>query len=261
MTRLSWFYRFGLAALAVALVSLTVNAQPRGGRGGRPGGFGGGFGGGASGLLAMPEVQKELDLTQDQLTKLQEARGKLMESMRSEGGPRPERGSFRDMSEEERQKFMADMQKRAQEMEKKADAMVKEILLPNQYERLEQLTLQRQGVRALSDPKVIEALKITPEQQAELTKISEEVRNQMMELFRGGGRDASEEQRAQNREKMETLRSDMEKKAMGVLSAEQKQELGKLMGKPFEFPERGRGPGGDRGGRGDRGGNRGGNRG
>lgn len=249
MTRRSGLYCLGLAALAVAVVSMSAYAQPPGGgRGGRGGARGGpGFGGPLM-LLMMPEVREELEMTEDQTTKLRESQRALFESMRSEGG----RESFRDMSDEEREKRRA-------EMEKKTADMLKEVLLPKQVERLEQLALQREGTRALSNQKVINALKITPEQQAELTKIGEEAREQITELFRGGGRDASEEQRAQNREKMDAIRKTVEKKAMGVLSDEQKQALAKLMGKPFDFPEfQFRGPGGDRGGRGPRGGGQGG---
>ena len=81
----------------------------------------------------------------------------------------------------------------------------------------------------------------------------------MRGLFEGGGfREMSEEERAKIREKMEqlgekgrALRSEAQKKAMGVLTDDQRAMMPKLMGEPFEFrrPEGQRRPGeGQRGG-------------
>jgi hypothetical protein len=197
-----------------------------------------------AGLLSMDEVRKELEMTDEQVTKLQEARTKMFETMRSSGGFNRE--EFQNLSDEERQKRMETFRA---DMEKRTSDMLKEVLLPGQIQRLEQLSLQREGTQALGNQKVINALNITPEQQAELTKIGEGVRAQITEIYQGAGRDATEEQRAQNREKVDAIRKAAEKKAIGVLSDEQKAALGKLMGKPFEFPERQAfGGGGQRGG-------------
>ena len=68
-----------VCSLAVALVLSAQVASAQ-----RPGGFGGGgFGGGAM-LLGTPEVQKELNISDDQKTKLRE----LMSELRPAGGGR-----------------------------------------------------------------------------------------------------------------------------------------------------------------------------
>jgi len=274
MTRFSVLYRLGLAALAVAVVAMAANAQPPGRRGGGPrGGFQGGPGGGGMlGLLMNEQVRDELDLTEDQMGKLRQAGEKMREGF---GGGGFDREAFQNMTEEQRQaeieKRRAEFEKRRQEMEKRINDVLEDILVPEQLKRLEQISLQQQRTGALGNQKVINALGITPEQQARLRAIGEKAREQTMALFQGMGRDSTEEQRNQAREKGAVIRAAAEKEAMGVLTAAQKEKLKELMGEPFELqrPEGGApgggfqgrgGPGQQQGGRGpgQRGGGRGG---
>lgn len=254
MTRLAGLYRLGLAALAVAVVSMSVNAQPPGGGRGGPGGPGGGpgfggrgpGGGGTLGLLMIPQVREELDVTDEQMEKLRQKGEQLREQMR---GLFPDREALANLSDEERR---ARFEKAREESEKKVNAALKEVLVPAQIERLEQIELQQQGTRALLTDKVVKALKITPEQKTKLEKIGDEGREQMRGMFEGmrGLRDMPQDQRdkkmAELREKGDQLRKESEKKAMAVLSDDQKTALGKMMGKPFEMPRPEGRPGGGR---------------
>jgi hypothetical protein len=67
-------------------------------------------------ILGMPDVQKELSITDDQKTKLTELQQKAMEDMRSafQGF-----GNFQDMTDEERTKARDDMRKKMEEAGKK----------------------------------------------------------------------------------------------------------------------------------------------
>lgn len=260
----------------LALMALTVApaVAQRGGRGGAAGGGRGGAGGPGGGmranadmimlgLLRQEAIQEEVEIMPDQVEAIQ----KIGEDMR---GERPDMSSLRDASQEEREKMFADMRTKMEEQMKKARESVQEILLPEQLTRLNEIAIQLMGTSALSDPKVVEKLKITSAQKEEMEKIQEETRASFRELFSSGDR-------TQIREKMTEAREQEQGKVMGVLSAEQKAEFEKLKGEPSEAvkamqAQGGRGGvggfggrpggdrGGDRGGRGGRGGDRGGER-
>ena len=281
MTRFPRLQLLASAALIGALVMAAAGAQPPGG-GRRPGGRGpGGFmggrggpgmmggrgGGGLVGLLGMEQVREELKVTEAQQEKLRELGEKTREEMR---GMFPDREAMQDLTQEQRgermreamEKVQKEAQKRAPEIEKQ----ISEILDKPQFKRLKQLEFQRQGVDALVRPDIIQALGLTEDQQKEIKETiegrnrkQEELGAQMRGMFQGGGfRDMSEEERAKAREKMEqlgekgrALRSEAQKKAMGVLTDDQKAMMPNLMGEPFEFqrPEGQGGPGeGQRGG-------------
>ena len=258
-----------IIATAVVLSSSVMMAsaqeeRPRGGRpeggrfGGGPGGPGGpggmmggmmGMGqrGGAGGLamlLAREEVRTEIEMMPDQIEGLR----KLGERMRTE---RPD-FDFRNATDEERSAFMAKMQ--AQQAERAADAkaQLEELLMPKQFERLEQIALQTQGAMALANPEVAEKLglakEVTEAMGKDLTANQEKVREMVQTMMRDRDREAAEAMR----EKMEEMRKELETKLVAQLSDEQKSKFEEMKGEPFElapmtFGGRG-GPGGERGG-------------
>jgi len=56
--------------------------------------------------------------------------------------------------------------------------------------------------------------------------------------LRGGMRDATEEQRTEIFQKLRKIRSDVNEKALGVLTAEQKEAFEKMKGERIELPTR-----------------------
>jgi len=186
------------ATLAVTLLSATtlqiVSAQERpergnreqrdgpGGPGGRfggaggPGGPGGGFGG-AMGmaaralvdidrlmvqLIARQEVQDELELLPDQVDGL----AKMNERLR---GERPD-FDVRNATEEQRNQFIAKMQEQQAERTKQAKDQLEDLLLPDQFDRLEQIAIQVAGVPALATPEMAKRLSLTKEATDKMTK-------------------------------------------------------------------------------------------
>ncbi len=231
----------------------------QGGFGGGLGGFGGGFARPSGdmlmvGLLRNDKVREELEIMPDQ----EEALKKMAERQR---GDRPET-NFRDASESERAKMLetlqAEMQKRASE----AKAQLEEVLLPAQFERLEQIAVQAQGASVLATPEMAKKLTLTAAQteklQAEMKTASDGLREKMGELFRSGDRDSI-------REKMAEKRKEDDAKLVAILDESQKSEFEKLKGEPFDVASLamggpggpggfgggpgGGGPGGDRGDR------------
>jgi Spy/CpxP family protein refolding chaperone len=179
-------------------------------------------------LLGNEDVQKELDLVEDQLTQL----AKLREDVRAMYE------SMRDLPQEERMTKGGEIMQAAQ---KKTQQQVAEILLPHQADRMKQLILQYQiqmrGGSGLTSPDVAEKLGIS---EAEREKLGAKAR-ELEQFYR--------------KKQMEDL--------LKELTPEQQAKYKELAGKPFEFKQDerfgpgGRGPGGP-GGRGGNAGGRGG---
>src|SRR5688572_28902848 len=105
----------GLVALAALLIATPLMAQDRQGR---RGGFGrGGAGISKAQLLQNENVQKELELVDDQKTAL----AKIAEEARAGRGGG---GNFQDLSAEERAKLRDERMARQRETEKKIDTVL-----------------------------------------------------------------------------------------------------------------------------------------
>jgi hypothetical protein len=215
-----------VALLATALVASPASAQP-GGRGG-PGGWGGagGMGGGLLGLLRIEAVQQELETLPDQLEKA----AALGEELR---GDRPA-GDWRNMSEEDRAQAMEQMRERAAQQAVVVREKLGEILLPHQMKRLEQLSLQQRGIRALTDAQVVKELKLSAQVVEQINAQLEEnqtaMREQMREIMQGGNRETA-------RERLAEMRDEMDSKVLGKLTDAQKAAWKSLQGEDFEFPQ------------------------
>jgi Spy/CpxP family protein refolding chaperone len=198
-------------------------------------------------LLNIPTVQKELDLTTDQKTKITAANEKLMSSMRDLfSGMQP---PSPDMTPEERQKMREEMTKKMQPLQEELKKSTESILIPNQTKRLKEIALQIVGTQALSDKQIQEELKLSTEQVAKIKKINEDMDKKRREMFAEAAGDFQS-----LGPKMQELRQDTDKQLVGVLTDAQKAALEKMKGEKLEIPadELG-GPGGFRG-RGGRGG-------
>jgi Spy/CpxP family protein refolding chaperone len=228
-----------LAFLVVCLLAEPVAfAQGQGGRG--RGGFGGGqMMASPTFLLQIPQVQKELNLSDDQTTKIKEVLAEF-----AFGGQRGQRGQ--QLSPEERQARAAERQKKSDEAGQKAVAL----LTPEQTTRFKQVQLWVQGTAALTqNEEVGKQLSLTDDQKGAIKTITEESDKKRRELFQGGGRNASEEDRKKARDQTAALRSETDAECMAVLTDDQKAQFEKLKGPKFELER----PAG--GGRGRRGGN------
>jgi Spy/CpxP family protein refolding chaperone len=211
-----WLKILVLAAL-VAVGSLNAASAQQRGRGG----FGGRMGGGGDGLmiLALPPVQKELNLTDAQKTAVREVTDEMQSSF----------AGLRDLSQEERREKMQEMQAKSKELRAKVDATLE----PAQKDRLKQLVLQRRGAfGALQDADVATALKLTDEQKKKVETLAEESRPGRGQ---GGGGGAGGDREAM-RERFQALQKERNEKALGILTAEQKAEFEKMQGAKFEFP-------------------------
>jgi hypothetical protein len=233
--------------LAAALLASEAQAQPGGGggRGGRGGRGMGGMMAGPGGLLRLAEnaqVQKELEVVDDQKTKLTEL----------STAQQTARQDLRNLSQEERQTKMQSMN----------DDLLKklgDILLPKQLERLKQIQLQVGGPSTLSSDEVVKALNITDDQKAKMKAINDEAQTKMQDAMQNATG-------PEGMTKMQELNKETLEKLLAVLTPEQTAKFEAMKGAkididPATLMRGGRGgaggaggAGGGRGGRGGRGG-------
>ncbi len=209
--------RLALVVAAVAIVASPALAQPR---------PGGGFGfGGPLMLLGQKSVQDELKLTEDQIKKITDLNAKQRELFQG----------LRDLDRQE-------AAKKIEEVNKANDKALGEILKADQLKRVKQISWQRAGAGAITNPEVATALGLSDTQKEKITKIQEDQRAKMRDLFQGGGGRPDEA----TRKKMEDLRKATDEQIQAVLSAEQKTKLKDLLGPEFKGEIRFGPPGGGR---------------
>lgn len=220
-------FRFAAVGAVAVLVALGATAQEPGagaGRGGRAGGFGRGMGGGMMGgamLLNRADVQKELNLTDEQKTKLQATRAAMREEMQGQ------MANLRDMTPEEQQKKMAELQANV-------DKKIAAILTAEQYKRYKELALQQEGGRALLRADLQKELGISAAQKTRLEGVERDSQRERQMLMQGI-RDASADERQAMLQKLQKMTTDTDAKYVAVLTDVQKSKFEQMKGKKFEF--------------------------
>jgi len=203
------------ACVAATLLVADASAQPPGGRG-----RGMGMGGMMShaSLLRQEAVQADLGIPADLKTKIST---ELPDRAPGGGGG----GNPRDMTDEQRQKWMEERRARNAEDDKK----VAGLLSPAQLARLKQIRIQALGAGVLMDETLAKELGVTDEQTTKLQSAMQEMR----QAGGGGGGNPGE------------MRAKMTAKAMEILTADQKAKLEALKGPAFDVSKlQMRGPGG-----------------
>ena len=177
-----------------------------------------GMGGGPFVLMA-PNVQKELKLSDEQVSKVREVlpeiRMKHMDEMMA----------IRDLPEEERPAKMRALMKTMNEEAKKELSLTEE-----QTHRLGQIQLQASALMAFGDPKVQSKLMLTEDQRGKFRDLGEDMRERGAEIRSSAGGDQQEAMK-----KFMALRKETMEKALGMLTADQKKAWTELTGKPVEI--------------------------
>jgi len=99
--------------------------------------------------------------------------------------------------------------------------------------RLEQISIQRQGLLALNNPKVSKKLKLTEEQLKKIAAVRSEgakKRQQLIQDLRAGNLD-----RTQLAGKIEEIQQQTEKEVMEALTMEQQTRFEQMQGEKFDF--------------------------
>lgn len=202
-----------LVAIGLALLILAGTAAAQFGP------FAGGFGKAA--LLGNPDVQKELNLTEDQLTKVREVGQQVREKQKEAFG------KLKDLPEDQRRDKAMEIFK---SITTETDKALAGVLKPEQAKRLRQLELQQRGAQAFADAEIQKEMKLTDEQKEKIKTIGEDAAKEAKDIFQGAQGDF---QTAMT--KMQTLRKETLEKVVALLTADQKKAWKDLTGAPFEF--------------------------
>jgi Spy/CpxP family protein refolding chaperone len=248
--------KYALVFGTALLMAAPLAAQQPGGRGGRGGG---GFGGGGGGLVNLiannTQLQEELKIDKDQLTKLTEALNKVRDDLKDD------LAKLRDFQNRPSQEERTAIQKKLNDANEKA---VETVLKPEQVKRLHQIENQQAGVNVFAKEDVQKQLKLTDAQKDKLDEINKELQKDIRDLTgaagaggaggrggRGGAGGGFGGFNPENIQKMADLRKEAMTSAKKALTDEQKDVLAKeVLGAPFElqFQPGAGGFGGGRGG-------------
>lgn len=231
--------------------------DPRAGQGigfgagfGQGSGFGQGFGvgqgvgvgiGNGSKLSALLEkdVQKELELSVDQLKRIRGLQSKQQKALQGMVPQNP-LDAFKDPAA-----TMKNMQAAAdkmKEMTKEIDNAIDGVLSEKQSKRLREIILQQQRGHALQDPKVAQTLDLTKEQQSHLQEIAAAGMKKMQDLgletmgtlWKGGPNPVAFQKASEKVSKqMREIWDQTGEEILGILTTEQRSKWRELTGKPF----------------------------
>jgi len=209
-----FFGKLGLTLGALALLASPALAQDR--TQGR-----GGYGGGAAGFLMAPNVQKDLNLTDAQVKKVQETLREIRERHQTDYS------ALRDASPDVRWTKMATLNEMVGDEVKKALSFCAE-----QSKRYAQISLQAHGLQAFANTTVEEQLKLTNDQKSKIREIVEAT----WSSFAGAiNKDASEQERTDARNKRAATQKQNMTKVQGLLTDDQKKAWKELTGEPIEI--------------------------
>lgn len=213
--------------LAVAFVAETqAQERQRSGRG---------FGRGSSrssllGLLSLEQVQKEMKLSEEQMTKVQG----IVEMLGAE--LREQYTAAREIEDRDQQR--AKMAELRDQSDEKVREQLGDVVQREQLMRLYQIRMQvRPVVDSLANTYVARRLELTDDQKNKLAEINKSVEAKQSEVY-ATMRDANDGQRSEAFQKLRKIRSDADAEALELLTAEQKAAFEEMKGEKFELPAR-----------------------
>jgi hypothetical protein len=210
-----YFYVRAMVAKFLALSAAGVLAQGQGGR------AGGDSPNEPTYLLASESVEQELALSDEQKLRLQRLREQEEQRART---------FFRGMIGMSQEQIQAKLDKRAN-VER---AKIEKVLTPEQMRRLNEINVRAAGVTALGFDEVAEELALTADQRTRLRALGDDSRRQLMELYANDGAAPEGQAGNERKQKQEEIVAARARKAMAVLTKEQKEKLAKLQGDPFD---------------------------
>jgi hypothetical protein len=167
-------------------------------------------------FLSNPDIQKELKINDEQVGKLKDALGKVMEKYKDDFTKFPQLPP-----EEQQKKMMA--------FNEDNNKAVSGVLDAKQWKRYKQIQWQLNGPGALQDPDMQKELKMNDEQKKKIDGIFSDANKKMQEMARN-----REDSPQKMQEKYMTIIKDVEKRVNDVLNEEQQKNFKDLKGSPFQ---------------------------
>lgn len=180
-------------------------------------------------LLRDPAIQAELKLDDDQKAEIAQAVNDLARKRREEYAK-----IDRNLPIQQRLNLRLEL---SQKLDKASTMKVKEILEPEQLNRLHQIEVQMMGIQTLFNSAIQKKLKITDEQKARFAEIQTSLivsRRDAIKNLRANGRLDNKKYREANRK----LIKEREERLHAVLTKEQRAQFDKMKGKKFDLPRR-----------------------
>ena len=202
---------------------------------------GDGFQGGSAMLLRLQAVQHDLQLSEQQKGLLADLFADLADQGRDMFSNMHVLG-LQNLSDEDRQRRLKEFRTKMETLGKQIDERAARILEPQQRERLNQIRLQSEGVRAFERPEVADTLGLSQAQREKIAKIQQEWPfrpdqtglHTLQELPKEGGHEVLAEIREEG-EKVRQKEAKAKDDTLAVLSLEQKEQWEKMQGKKFEW--------------------------
>jgi hypothetical protein len=245
MARFPRLFHLASAALVLALVSMTADAQPPGrakqrpggrfGQGFRAPGFGGsmmGFGQSLTGLCRSETARNYAKISDQEAKQVEELAEKLRAQRRERTGDRP---NFQEMTDAQRQARMEEFRKEAEKRNQELEAQLAKLLGSDKVAALKRIQWQMQGPRVLLNRGFQEEMGFSGALREQLQQIEQSAREKGRERFSGmfgEGRRPSAEDFQKMREAMEAAQKELGKELMGALPADMKAKLKEKLGKP-----------------------------
>lgn len=148
-------------------------------------------------MLRMQHVQDQLELTDEQLATLKELGKKYYEGMRRDWS------GFKDLSAEERQAKYAEIREKNRKLAEDVRKQVEDVLVPHQIDQLKKINFQSRGPYVLQNPRLLDQIKVSEEQKAELAKIREALQAKLREVQQESFEKALEVLTAEQRKALE----------------------------------------------------------
>ncbi|WP_436715756.1 hypothetical protein U8335_26225 [Roseiconus lacunae] len=174
-------------------------------------------------LLRLKEIKEAINLSEDQERALRRSQERNLEPKATSAVVQQDSSDSDGLQTQK--ESIAVLRK---EWAKTSREHLEEILHPEQFERLYQISLQLRGIGALQDREVMRRLKISSKQRHEM------VDRQIAFLRRLENVDL----RAADEKGMHSLREQMGASVLGVLNEEQVEQWDAMKGPEFQIPER-----------------------
>jgi Spy/CpxP family protein refolding chaperone len=185
-------------------------------------------------LFNNEQIQKELNLSQEQVTKLNE----INQEFRQELGKITSGLNLANLDPEAQKAKLDEIQPQIEEQIQATRQKVSETLTPDQLTRYKGITLQIYGWGVFTSDEFVDELKLTDEQKTELAKLREQMLTEMRANWQPPtSNDEQERQKAidENRKRMEKIIESTNDEALALLTPEQQKSLDTLKGEKFEF--------------------------
>jgi spore coat protein H len=176
-------------------------------------------------LVFRDKVQEELKLSDEQKKKLEKRLQDIvqdaMQFFQNLQGAKPE----------ERQLVHHAYVEKAQE---KLTAFLEGALNPEQFKRLRQVMLQREGLFALGHAEIVKELEITDKQRQQFSEVVQEMQKKIEPLLKEAQKGGNPEE---IRPKVMKIRAEHEGRIEALLSDAQKKQWKEMLGKPLDLAD------------------------